>query len=104
MQIRQASRQAGVATASMGKFDKRLEGEKPGERQLGSKRRKFGPVVGDASGERAQVRPCLLPSLSMQHSLSRQGGDLSTVFLVLFLVGARFHAVLALTLMPGWFG
>lgn len=55
VQIRLASRQAGVATASMGKFDERVVGEKPGERQLSVKRRKFEPVVGNVAGEKAKV-------------------------------------------------
>ena len=54
-QIRSASRQAGVSTASMGKFDKRLEGEKEGERLLGSKRRKYEPVAGKTSQELSKV-------------------------------------------------
>lgn len=55
MQIKQASRAAGVGTASMGKYDQRLKGEKPGERHIGSKRRKFEPVVGKSSEESARV-------------------------------------------------
>ena len=100
VQIRQASKQAGVATASMGKFDKRLQGEKPGERQLGSKRRNFGPVVGDTSGEQAQVRPCLLSALSMQRCLSRQGSDLFHSGFCL----SQFHTVLVLMLTRSWSG
>jgi regulator of ribosome biosynthesis len=45
MQIKMASKLSGVSTASMGKFDERLPGEKAGERQLGGKRRKFAPLV-----------------------------------------------------------
>ena len=54
-QVKRASRQAGVATASMGKFDKRLEGEKPGDRRIGSTRRKFDPAFADMANERTQV-------------------------------------------------
>ncbi|CAL8467031.1 g6567 [Coccomyxa elongata] len=49
--IKQASRQAGVSTASMGKFDERLPGEKPGERVISSKRQKFDPVSGKSGTE-----------------------------------------------------
>lgn len=55
MQIKTASRAAGISTASMGKFDKKVKGEKAGDRHLGSKRRKFDPVVGDMGGETAKV-------------------------------------------------
>jgi regulator of ribosome biosynthesis len=47
----QASYLAGVSTASMGKFDKRLKGEAQGERKLPGSRRKALPVAG-ASGEK----------------------------------------------------
>lgn len=57
MQIKAISRQAGVATASQGKFDKRVEGEKPGERVLGSKRKHFEPVTGNTKNEKSKVRP-----------------------------------------------
>lgn len=43
---------SGVSTASMGKFDKRLPGEKEGERKLPGKRRKFAGVT-DAASDRA---------------------------------------------------
>lgn len=49
-QLKEASRLSGVSTASLGKFDERLPGEKPGERQLAGKKRKFMPLVN--SGER----------------------------------------------------
>ncbi|KAK9916893.1 hypothetical protein WJX75_008410 [Coccomyxa subellipsoidea] len=49
--IKQASRQAGVSTASMGKFDERLPGEKAGERVTSSKRQKYDPVSGKAGTE-----------------------------------------------------
>ncbi|GAX73925.1 hypothetical protein CEUSTIGMA_g1375.t1 [Chlamydomonas eustigma] len=45
---------AGVSTASMGKFDKRLKDEKEGERNITGKRRKFMPVT-DTNTERAQL-------------------------------------------------
>ncbi len=51
MQIKGAHIQAGVSTASLGKFDQRLEGEKDGERSLVGKRRKFMAV-------RTSPRPC----------------------------------------------
>ena len=44
-----------MSTASMGKFDERLPGEKPGERQAGSKRQKFEAVSGSAQAENAKV-------------------------------------------------
>eukprot|EP00884_Botryococcus_braunii_P005004 jgi/Botrbrau1/14504/Bobra.0350s0009.1 len=44
-ELKEASRLSGVSTASMGKFDERLPGEKPGERQVGGRRRKFMPLV-----------------------------------------------------------
>lgn len=44
LQVKWASRQAGVSTASMGKFDQRVKGEKKGERTPMGKRRKFMPV------------------------------------------------------------
>ena len=59
-QIKQASLQAGVSTASMGKFDRRLEGEKEGERRLGSKRRKFDSVSAPAKEENARVRTLIV--------------------------------------------
>lgn len=43
-QIKQASLLSGISTASMGKFDKRLRGEKEGERVAPGKRRKFAAV------------------------------------------------------------
>ncbi len=55
LQIAAASRQAGVSTASMGKFDERLPGEKAGERVLGAKRHKFDPVAGSAASENKKV-------------------------------------------------
>ena len=54
LQIKTASRQAGVATASMGKFDKRLKGEKEGERRLPGNQRKFAPVADPTGMERSQ--------------------------------------------------
>lgn len=59
LQIKAASKQAGVSTASMGKFDARLPGEKPGERSLGSKRSQFAPVAA-ASGQEGKKVICLL--------------------------------------------
>lgn len=53
-QIKQASRQAGVSTASLGKFDRRLRGEKDGERAPIGKRRKFSSVT-DVVGEKAKL-------------------------------------------------
>ena len=57
LQRKQASRQAGVSTASMGKYDKRLPDEKPDERAPSSKRRKFAPVTeaGGAEGQRVSA-------------------------------------------------
>ena len=52
-QIEAASLQAGVSTASLGKFDRRLAGEKKGERRVLGKRRKLMPVVD--STERSRV-------------------------------------------------
>lgn len=57
-EIASASLQAGVSTASMGKFDRRLRGEKEGERQhkaVVSKRRKFLPVSDRTGAERKAV-------------------------------------------------
>ena len=53
-QIKLASRQAGISTASMGKFDRKLRGEKEGERAPVGKRRKFLDVT-DVSTERAKM-------------------------------------------------
>lgn len=53
-QIKLASRLAGVSTASIGKFDKRLKGEKDGERAPLGKRRKFMSVT-DTREERTKV-------------------------------------------------
>ena len=53
VQVGLASRQAGVSTASMGKFDKRLPNEKEGERQMGSKRQQFMPVPDSKGTERS---------------------------------------------------
>eukprot|EP00199_Chlamydomonas_sp_CCMP681_P001895 CAMPEP_0119109276 /NCGR_PEP_ID=MMETSP1180-20130426/17822_1 /TAXON_ID=3052 ORGANISM="Chlamydomonas cf sp, Strain CCMP681" /NCGR_SAMPLE_ID=MMETSP1180 /ASSEMBLY_ACC=CAM_ASM_000741 /LENGTH=370 /DNA_ID=CAMNT_0007095017 /DNA_START=97 /DNA_END=1205 /DNA_ORIENTATION=- len=44
-EIKMASRLSGVSTASLGKFDQKLKGEKPGERAPLGKRRKFLPVT-----------------------------------------------------------
>ncbi len=38
----------------MGKFDKRLKGEKEGERRLPGKQRKFAPVADPTGSERTQ--------------------------------------------------
>lgn len=55
MQIKAASKQAGVSTASMGKFDARLPGEKPGERSVGPKRKDVGPVAAAPGQEGKKV-------------------------------------------------
>ena len=55
VQIKAASKQAGVATASMGKFDARLPGEKPGERSMGPKRKDVGPVAAAPGQEGKKV-------------------------------------------------
>lgn len=57
LQIKAASKQAGVATASMGKFDARLPGEKPGERSMGPKRKEVGPVASAPGQEGKKVDP-----------------------------------------------
>ncbi|KAL3139884.1 hypothetical protein ABBQ38_004178 [Trebouxia sp. C0009 RCD-2024] len=57
-----ASRQAGVSTASMGKFDKRLPNEKEGERQTGSKRQQFMPVT-DSKGTERRTTSALADSI-----------------------------------------
>lgn len=51
-QIKTMSWLSGVSTASMGKFDRKLPGEKEGERKLPGKRRKFSGVT-DAASDRA---------------------------------------------------
>ena len=48
-----------MSTASMGKFDERLLGEKPGERQASAKRQKFEAVSGSAKAENTKVHPSL---------------------------------------------
>eukprot|EP00197_Chlamydomonas_leiostraca_P004525 CAMPEP_0202860350 /NCGR_PEP_ID=MMETSP1391-20130828/2092_1 /ASSEMBLY_ACC=CAM_ASM_000867 /TAXON_ID=1034604 /ORGANISM="Chlamydomonas leiostraca, Strain SAG 11-49" /LENGTH=339 /DNA_ID=CAMNT_0049539505 /DNA_START=64 /DNA_END=1079 /DNA_ORIENTATION=- len=53
-EIKLASRLSGVSTASMGKFDRKLKGEKPGERAPLGKRRQFAAVT-DTAGERAKM-------------------------------------------------
>lgn len=55
LQVKSASIQAGVSTASMGKFDKRLPNEKEGERHLGTKRRQFMPVADSKGTERTSA-------------------------------------------------
>ena len=55
MQVKSASHQAGVSTASMGKFDKRLHNEKEGERQPGTKRQHFMPVTDNKGTERSNT-------------------------------------------------
>ncbi|KAK9810312.1 hypothetical protein WJX72_008404 [[Myrmecia] bisecta] len=50
-----ASLRAGVSTASMGKFDKRVTGEKDGERNPAGKRRKFMPLTGNTGAETSKV-------------------------------------------------
>ena len=54
-QIKGASRLAGVSTASQGKFDRRLPGEKDGERSLQLGRRRKFLAVADTAAERRQV-------------------------------------------------
>ncbi len=54
-QIQFASRLSGISTASLGKFDKRLEGEKANERAPLGKRRHFLSVT-DTATERNKVR------------------------------------------------
>ncbi len=44
-----------MATASMGKFDARLPGEKPGERSMGPKRKDVGPVAAAPGQEGKKV-------------------------------------------------
>ena len=53
LQVNTASCQAGISTASMGKFDKKLPNEKEGERQPGTKRRQFMPVADSKGTERS---------------------------------------------------
>lgn len=65
LQIKLASRMAGVSTASMGKFDKRLEGEKDGERNPLGKRRKFMSVR--APGHACACQLMLAPCQQHQH-------------------------------------
>jgi len=59
---------SGVSTASMGKFDKRLPGEKEGERKLPGKRRKFAGVT-DAASDRA------LMNKTADHLLRQKADD-----------------------------
>ena len=57
VQVKIASRAAGISTASMGKFDRRAAGEKDGERAPMGKRRKLAAVVDSSGKERtSQVR------------------------------------------------
>jgi hypothetical protein len=69
LQIKVASRLSGVATASMGKFDKQLRGEKPGERSLPGKRRKYMAVTdtktehNKVSEAACQCQVCSMPPL-----------------------------------------
>ena len=58
LQIKAASKQAGVSTASMGKFDERLPGERPGERRIGQKGKAVGPVAAAPGQEGKKVHPC----------------------------------------------
>ena len=60
LQIKAASKQAGVSTASMGKFDERLPGERPGERRIGQKVKVVGPVAAAPGQEGKKVRHCAL--------------------------------------------
>jgi regulator of ribosome biosynthesis len=53
--LRAANRLAGVSTASMGKFDRRLKGEKDGERSLLARRKKALGVT-DVGAERQVMR------------------------------------------------
>lgn len=59
VQLKQSTRQAGVSTASMGKFDRMVEGEKAEDRRApAAKRRKFMPVAD-------KVPQCCLPVASL---------------------------------------
>lgn len=60
-QIKAASRQAGVSTASGGKFDATLPGEKPGERAPPGKRKRplVDKVAGPSGAENTKV--CTIP-------------------------------------------
>ena len=49
LQLKAASRQAGVSTASMGKFDRMAKGEKAADRLPSGKKRKFLAVSDKAS-------------------------------------------------------
>ncbi|GAB4814848.1 hypothetical protein N2152v2_001894 [Parachlorella kessleri] len=52
-ELKATTRQVGVSTASMGKFDRMVEGERAEDRKApAAKRRKFLPVVDKAGGER----------------------------------------------------
>ncbi|KAG1655123.1 hypothetical protein FOA52_012541 [Chlamydomonas sp. UWO 241] len=53
-EIKTAHLQAGVSTASMGKFDRRLKGERDGERNPDGKRRKFMSAT-DTGAERSKL-------------------------------------------------
>lgn len=44
-QLKSATKQAAVSTASMGKFDRMARGEQPEDRQARGKKQKFAPVA-----------------------------------------------------------
>lgn len=71
-QIKTMSWLSGVSTASMGKFDRKLPGEKEGERKLPGKRRKFSGVT-DAASDRA------LMSKTAERLLRSQADDVMDI-------------------------
>ena len=84
MQIHGAHIQAGVSTASMGKFDKRLVGEKDGERMPAGKRRKFMAVT-DTQTERTQLTGLadkFLRERCEAYPTGQHWGDLTFMFVV----------------------
>lgn len=85
-QLKQASHLAGVSTASMGKFDSRLKGEKDGERKLPGMRKKLMPVVGTEEG--AAVSKVLGKVVRYAARVSLLRVPLLTTFPVLLLPAA----------------
>ena len=91
-QKRQASRQAGVSTASMGKYDKRLPDEKADERAMTSKRRKFAPVSEAGSAESQRT------SALVDNIIARRGTGAPSACMLPIIPPGPYH----LTKEPGY--
>ncbi|KAI3432831.1 hypothetical protein D9Q98_010415 [Chlorella vulgaris] len=66
-ELKSATKQAAVSTASMGKFDRMARGEKPEDRQVRGKQQKFAPVA-DKGGVEKQQQAKLVDRILSQNA------------------------------------